>query len=71
MDECKSQNIKEPDWYQEGHNVVIKFTRKNIMSGEQETTNRQQTDKKPTANRQQTDSKPTANRQQATHRNLS
>lgn len=64
MDECKSQNIKEPDWYQEGHNVVIKFTRKNMMSGEQETTNRQQTDKKPTANRQQTDSKPTASHPQ-------
>ena len=64
MDECKSQNIKEPDWYQEGHNVVIKFTRKNMMSGEQETTNRQQTDKKPTANQQQTDSKPTASHPQ-------
>ena len=64
MDECKGQNIKEPDWYQEGHNVVIKFAIKNMMSGEQETTNGQQTYKKPTANRQQTDSKPTASHPQ-------
>ena len=47
----EKQLANESDWYQEGHNVVIKFARKNMMSGEQETTNRQETDSKPTTNR--------------------
>ena len=53
MDECKGQNIKEPDWYQEGHNVVIKFARESMMSGEQPTSNRHDTDMIPTSNQQQ------------------
>ena len=48
MDECKGQNIKEPDWYQEGHNVVIKFARESMMSGEQPISNRHDTDIKST-----------------------
>lgn len=53
MDECKGQNIKEPDWYQEGHNVVIKFARESMMSGEQPISNRHDTDMIPTSNQQQ------------------
>lgn len=53
MDECKGQNIKEPDWYQEGHNVVIKFARESMMSGEQPISNRHDADMIPTSNQQQ------------------
>lgn len=40
----EKQLANESDWYQEGHNVVIKFARENLMSGEQPTSNRHDTD---------------------------